>query len=46
LIIVTHDRSVAKRARRIITLSDGQVTSDESNGRKVEAIEEMVYEVH
>jgi putative ABC transport system ATP-binding protein len=46
LIVVTHDHTVARRARRIITLSDGQIIRDESNGRRVEAIQEMVYEVH
>ena len=29
VIVVTHEREVAARAHRIITLSDGQITSDE-----------------
>ena len=29
LVIVTHDREIASRARRIITLRDGAVISDE-----------------
>ena len=30
VIVVTHEREVAARAHRIITLSDGQITSDET----------------
>ena len=29
LVVVTHDREIAARARRIITLRDGAVISDE-----------------
>jgi putative ABC transport system ATP-binding protein len=35
VITVTHDPRVAQRARRVITLSDGKVISDEENGRKL-----------
>jgi putative ABC transport system ATP-binding protein len=37
LILVTHDRKLAEHADRIITLSDGQVLSDEMAERAVEA---------
>jgi putative ABC transport system ATP-binding protein len=46
IITVTHDPQVAKRAERIISLSDGQIISDKSNGRKMEAVAEVVYESH
>ena len=36
LVLVTHDRTLAARADRIITLSDGKVTADEM--QSVEAI--------
>ncbi len=29
LVLVTHDRTLAARADRIVTLSDGQVVADE-----------------
>jgi macrolide transport system ATP-binding/permease protein len=29
IVVVTHDMSVAKRAERIITLSDGKIVKDE-----------------
>ncbi len=31
IIIVTHDRGIAEQARRIITIGDGQIVSDEIN---------------
>ncbi len=34
VVMVTHDPRVAQRAQRLIVLSDGQVISDEENGRK------------
>jgi putative ABC transport system ATP-binding protein len=37
LILVTHDRKLAEHADRIITLSDGQVLTDELAERAVEA---------
>jgi len=37
LVLVTHDRSLAEHADRILTLSDGRVLSDELVGRTVEA---------
>jgi putative ABC transport system ATP-binding protein len=45
VIMVTHDRTVAKRAERVIVLSDGEIISDEKNGknllkREMEAIHE------
>ena len=36
IIMVTHEPLVAERARRVITLSDGKVVSDQSNGRTLE----------
>jgi putative ABC transport system ATP-binding protein len=35
VIMVTHDPLVAQRAERVITLSDGEVVSDEENGKKL-----------
>jgi putative ABC transport system ATP-binding protein len=35
VIMVTHDPQVAQRAARVITLSDGEVISDEENGKKL-----------
>lgn len=32
LIVVTHDMDIAAQARRIVTLRDGQILSDEQNG--------------
>ncbi len=42
IILVTHDRTVAEHAHRIITIKDGLITSDEknSNPRKSEMIED------
>jgi putative ABC transport system ATP-binding protein len=37
LVLVTHDRKLAEHADRILTLSDGQVLSDEMAERAVEA---------
>jgi putative ABC transport system ATP-binding protein len=37
VIMVTHDPLVAQRARRIVTLHDGKVASDQTNGRKLVA---------
>ena len=37
LVLVTHDRSLAEHADRILTLSDGRVLSDELVGSPVEA---------
>jgi putative ABC transport system ATP-binding protein len=37
IILVTHDPKVAQRAERIVTLSDGQIVSDQSNGRHLAA---------
>jgi ABC-type lipoprotein export system ATPase subunit len=37
VIMVTHDPLVAQRARRVVTLHDGKVTSDKANGRKLVA---------
>lgn len=34
VIMVTHDPRVAQRAQRLIILRDGQIISDEENGRK------------
>jgi putative ABC transport system ATP-binding protein len=35
VIMVTHDPLVAQRARRVVTLHDGKVSSDKANGRKL-----------
>ena len=35
VVMVTHDRQVAQRAERVITLSDGLIISDEENGKKL-----------
>ncbi len=35
VIMVTHDPQVARRARRIVTLSDGKIVSDRPNGHKI-----------
>ena len=34
VIMVTHDPLVARRAKRVVTLSDGKVVSDRANGSK------------
>jgi putative ABC transport system ATP-binding protein len=33
IVMVTHDPNVARRAERVITLSDGKIVSDKRNGR-------------
>jgi len=35
IIVVTHDPLVAEHAERVVTLSDGKVTSDKANGSKL-----------
>ena len=35
IIVVTHDPLVAKHAERVITLSDGQIVSDKTNGSRL-----------
>jgi len=35
VIMVTHDPLVARRAKRVITLSDGKIKADEKNGSKL-----------
>jgi putative ABC transport system ATP-binding protein len=47
VIMVTHDPRVAQRAQRLIVLRDGQIISDEENGRKaVQWILGDAYEDH
>jgi putative ABC transport system ATP-binding protein len=47
VIVVTHDLNVARRAKRVVTLSDGNIISDQPNGhRAAQAILEVVYESH
>jgi putative ABC transport system ATP-binding protein len=45
VITVTHDANVARRAERIITLSDGKIVSDQANGH-ARATLEALYESH
>ena len=40
IIMVTHDPQIARRARRVVSLSDGQIVSD------IEAMEVVIYENH
>lgn len=35
IIVVTHDPQVAQHAQRVVTLSDGLIVSDKSNGHKL-----------
>ncbi|MEW5958581.1 MAG: ABC transporter ATP-binding protein [Chloroflexota bacterium] len=35
VLVVTHDPIVARRARRVVTLSDGKIVSDKANGSKL-----------
>jgi putative ABC transport system ATP-binding protein len=45
VIMVTHEPQVAQRAERIITVSDGLIIGDKSNGRKLaKPTPEPVYE--
>jgi putative ABC transport system ATP-binding protein len=44
VILVTHDPRVAQRAQRLIILRDGQIISDEENGRK--AVQWMLGDAH
>jgi putative ABC transport system ATP-binding protein len=45
IILVTHDPKVAQRAERIVSLSDGQIVSDQSNGRHLaEPVLEGIHE--
>ncbi len=37
IIIITHDRDIASHAKRIITVRDGHITSDELNYKEVTA---------
>jgi len=37
IIVVTHDPLVAEHAERIVTLSDGKITSDKTNGSRLAA---------
>jgi putative ABC transport system ATP-binding protein len=31
IILITHDRDIAKQAKRVVTVMDGRITSDEIN---------------
>ena len=45
--MVTHDPQVAQHAERVVTLSDGIILSDKSNGHKlVKPMLELVNESH
>jgi putative ABC transport system ATP-binding protein len=46
IIMVTHDPQIARRARRIVSLSDGQIFSDKINPKETEIMEAVVYENH
>ncbi len=47
IIVVTHDFNVARRAERIITLSDGEIISDKLDGHHLaQPAWEVVYEGH
>ncbi len=47
VIMVTHDHNVAKRAERVIVLSDGIVISDEENGKNLlKRVMEATHETH
>ena len=35
IVIITHDKDIASHAKRMITVKDGQITSDEINVKKV-----------
>ncbi|MBU3182946.1 ABC transporter ATP-binding protein [Clostridium psychrophilum] len=37
IVIITHDREIASHAKRMITVKDGQITSDELNVKEVTA---------
>lgn len=37
IVMVTHDPLVAKRAKRVITLIDGKIVADETNGKRLAA---------
>jgi len=37
IVIITHDRDIASHARRLITVRDGHITSDEINNKEVSA---------
>jgi len=36
VIVITHEDEIAARAKRVITLIDGEIVSDSENGKKVE----------
>jgi putative ABC transport system ATP-binding protein len=47
VVMVTHDPNVARRARRIVTLSDGKVISDQPNGHNpLQPTLEIAHESH
>jgi putative ABC transport system ATP-binding protein len=45
VIMVTHDLNVARRAKRVVILSDGKIVTDQANGQ-VQSLLEVVYEGH
>ena len=47
VVMVTHDPAVARRAKRVVMLSDGKIVSDELNGKQQNTPAwEVVYEGH
>ncbi|MCA8293659.1 MacB family efflux pump subunit [Burkholderia sp. AU30198] len=44
IVIVTHDKAVARHARRIIEISDGEIVADRPNRHYAEALEEALEE--
>ena len=41
IVLVTHDRNIAGHARRVITLADGQIASDEAVAEPLDARKEL-----
>ncbi|AOJ42743.1 macrolide ABC transporter permease/ATP-binding protein MacB [Burkholderia sp. AU33423] len=44
IVIVTHDKAVARHAKRIIEISDGEIVADRPNRHYAEALEEALVE--
>jgi putative ABC transport system ATP-binding protein len=47
VVMVTHDPNVARRAERVVTLSDGKIVSDQPNGHHLpQSVWEVAHEGH